>query len=123
MRVLDGQQVLMRIFVGERDKHRGKPVYEALVELFRAEKLAGATVTRGIVGFGAKSHLHTTHLLRLSNELPIVIEVVDTEENIERVMPQINAVVQEGLVTLEKVRVLRYAPAKKDSTGDEGVPP
>ena len=110
MRVLDGEQVLMRIFIGEADKHQHKPLYQALVELFRREKLACATVLRGIVGFGAKSHLHTTHILRLSQDLPIVVEVVDSRENIDRVMPQIDEIVREGLITMEKVRVLIYAP-------------
>jgi len=110
MRVLDGEQVLMRIFIGEADKYHGKALYQELVELFRREKLAGATVLRGIVGFGAKSHLHTTHLLRLSQDLPMVVEVVDSQENIDRVMPQIDQIVREGLITMEKVRVLRYAP-------------
>lgn len=110
MRVLDGEQVLMRIFIGEADRQDGRPLYQSLVEMFRREKLAGATVTRGIIGFGAKSHLHTTHLLRLSQDLPIVIEVVDSQDSIDRVMPQVDAMVGEGLITMEKVRVLRYAP-------------
>jgi PII-like signaling protein len=110
MRVLDGEQVLMRIFVGEDDRHESQPLYRALVELFRKEKLAGATVLRGILGFGAKSHLHTAHLLRLSQDLPIVIEVVDSQEHIDRVLPVVDEMVKEGLVTMEKVRVLRYAP-------------
>jgi PII-like signaling protein len=110
MRVLDGEQVLMRIFIGEADRHGGKPLYQALVELFRREKLAGATVLRGIVGFGAKSHLHTTHLLRLSQDLPMLVEVVDSQENIDHIMPQVDQMVREGLITMEKVRVLRYAP-------------
>jgi len=112
MRVLDGEQVLMRIFIGEADRHDGRPLYQALVEMFRHEKLAGVTVLRGVVGFGAKSHLHTTHLLRLSQDLPIVIEVVDGQENLDRVMPAIDRMVAEGLITMEKVRVLRYAPSK-----------
>ena len=110
MRALIGQQVLMRVFIGETDRHGSKPLYKALVDLFRREKLAGATVLRGICGFGAKSHLHTTQLLQLSQNLPIVIEVVDTEENINRVMPQIDEMVGDGLITMEKVRVLRYTP-------------
>ena len=117
MRVLDGEQVLMRIFIGEADKHHHQPLYQALVELLRREKLAGATVLRGIVGFGAKSHLHTTHLLRLSQDLPIVVEVVDSQENIDRVLPQIDAIVSEGLITMEKVQVLRYVPAE-NTAGD-----
>jgi len=126
MRVLDGDQVLMRIFIGEADKHRGRPLYRELVELFRREKLAGATVLRGVEGFGAKSHMHTTHLLRLSQDLPVVIEVVDGQQNIDRVMPQIDAMVGEGLITMEKVRVLRYAPtgaaaADSGAGADESV--
>ena len=110
MRVLEGEQVLMRIFIGEADKYQGKPLYQALVELLRREKLSGATVLRGIVGFGAKSHLHTTHVLRLSQDLPLVVEVVDSQENIDRVMPQIDEMVADGLITMEKVHVVRYAP-------------
>lgn len=113
MRVLSGEQVLMRIFFGEADRADGRPLYQALVELLRAEGIAGATVLRGIMGFGAKSHMHTTHLLRLSQDLPMVVEVVDSQENVDRVLPKIDAMVNEGLVTLEKVRVLRYAPASR----------
>lgn len=108
MRVIDGEQVLMRIFLGEADKYHGTPLYQALVELLRREKLAGATVLRGVLGFGAKSHLHTTHLLRLSQDMPMVVEVVDSQENIDRVMPQIDTMVGDGLITMEKVRVIRY---------------
>lgn len=111
MRILDGDQMLMRIFIGEADRYHGQPLYQALVEIFRKEKLAGATVLRGILGFGAKSHLHTAHLLRLSQDLPIVVEVVDSDENIQRVLPKIDEMVREGLITMEKVRVLRYAPS------------
>lgn len=119
MRVLDGDQVLMRIFIGEADKYQGRPLYQELVQLFRREKLAGATVLRGIVGFGAKSHLHTTQLLRLSQDLPMVVEVVDSQQNIDGVMPLVDQIVSEGLITMEKVRVLRYAP--DDNTGDKTV--
>ena len=111
MQVLNGEQVLMRIFIGEADRHGHQSLHQALVQLFRREKLAGATVLRGIQGFGAKSHLHSVHLLRLSQDLPVVIEVVDTQENIDRVLPEINGMVSEGLITMETVRVLRYAPA------------
>ena len=111
MRALDGEQILMRIFIGEDDRHKGQPLYQAIVEMLRERGLAGATVLRGILGYGANSHLHTTHLLRLSQDLPIVIEVVDSEDHINAVMPAIDEMVREGLVTLEKVRVVRYAPA------------
>ena len=113
MRVLEGDQILMRIFIGEGDKHQGKPLYQELVEMLRREKLSGATVLRGIIGFGAKSHLHTTHVLRLSQDLPVVIEVVDSQDTIDRVMPQIDDMVTDGLITMEKVHVLRYAPAER----------
>ena len=112
MRVLEGDQVLLRIFIGEGDRFDKKPLYQALVEMFRRQKLAGATVLRGTLGFGAKSHLHTTQLLRLSQDLPVVIEVVDTAEKIDSVMPQIDQMVQDGLITLEKVKVVRYAATR-----------
>ena len=117
MRVLSGEQVLMRIFIGEADKAGAQPLYQALVEMFRREKLAGTTVLRGIEGFGAKSHLHTTHLLRLSQDLPILIEVVDSQDNIDRVMPKVDEMVREGLITMEKVRVIRYAPEDGSAKG------
>ncbi len=110
MRVLDGEQVLMRLFIGEADKHGGVPLYKALLELFRTEGIAGATVLRGVAGFGAKSHMHTASILRLSQDLPIVVEVVDSHDKIDALFPRLDEMVREGLVTLEKVRVLRYAP-------------
>ncbi len=115
MQVLNGEQVLMRIFIGEADKHGMQPLYTALVALFRKQKLAGATVIRGISGYGAKSHMHTAHLLRLSQDLPIIIEVVDSQEKIDRVLPLIDPMVKEGLITMEKVNVIRYAPKKSES--------
>ncbi len=102
----------MRIFVGEQDKYKHQPLYQAIVEMLRKEKLAGATVVRGIAGFGAKSHLHSAHLLALSQDFPMVIECVDTRENIDRIMPKLDEMVTDGLVTLEKVDVIRYAPKK-----------
>lgn len=116
MRVMRGEQVLMRIFIGEADKHGKQPLYQALLELLRREKFAGATVLRGIAGFGAKSHLHSAHLLRLSQDLPIVVEVVESQQNIDRVMPQIDDIVAEGLITMEKVQVIRYAPRPPRNT-------
>jgi len=109
MRVLEGQQVLMRIFIGEGDRCNHQPLYRALVEMLRRRKIAGATVLRGTLGFGAESHMHTAQLLRLSQDLPVVIEVVDTEEHIDSVMPEIDEMVTDGLITLEKVQVVRYA--------------
>lgn len=115
MKVLQGQQVLMRIFIGERDHVGHQPLHTAILNMLRKEQIAGATVVRGMAGFGAKSHLHSTHLLALSQDLPIIIECVDTQANIDRVMPQIDEMVIEGLVTLEKVEVVRYAPKSNQS--------
>lgn len=98
----------MRIFIGEMDSHRGKPLYEQIVLKARELNLAGATVIRGVMGFGAHSRVHTAKLLRLSEDLPVVIEIVDTEENINKLMPFLDEVVKEGLITMEKVRIIKY---------------
>jgi uncharacterized protein len=113
MRVLDGEQVLARIFVGESDKWHHQPLTTALLERLRREGFAGATVFQGIAGFGARSVLHTSHILRLSEDLPIVIEVVDTQERIERLLVLLDEMVPEGLVTLEKARVVKYSPGNR----------
>ena len=99
---------LLRIFIGERDKWRGLPLYEAIVNTARKEKLAGATVLKGCMGFGCKSHMHTAKLERLSEDLPIVIEIVDSEEKIMAFLPHLDEMVAEGLITLEKVNVIMY---------------
>ena len=99
---------LLRIFIGESDKWQHRPLYEALVLKARELGLAGATVLRGPMGFGAKSHLHTSKILRLSMDLPIIIEIVDSEENVNKMIPLLDEMVQDGLVTLEDVRVLKY---------------
>jgi len=99
---------LLRIFIGESDKWQGQPLYEAIVLKARELHLAGATVLRGPMGFGAHSRMHTAKILRLSEDLPIVIEIVDSEEKINGLMPFIDEAVQEGLVTLEPVRVIKY---------------
>jgi PII-like signaling protein len=109
MRVLDGEQMMVRIFLGEDDRWHGQLLHVALLERFRKEGLAGATVFRGIAGFGAHSVVHSTHILRLSQDLPIVVEMVDTPEHIERMLPIVDEMVKEGLVTVEKVRVIKYA--------------
>jgi PII-like signaling protein len=114
MKIFEEQQTLMRIFIGEQKKHGHKPLYQAIVEMLREEKLAGATVLRGIAGFGAKSHLHSAHLLTLSQDMPMVIECVDTRENLDRIMPKIDEMISDGLVTLENVEVIRYAPKEKE---------
>jgi PII-like signaling protein len=108
MRKLDGEQVLVRIFIGESDKIDGKPLYQALVEKLRQEQISGTTVLRGILGYGARSIIHTANILQLSHDLPVIIEVVDTQENIDRVLPHIESVIGDGLITMEKVRVLHY---------------
>ena len=99
---------LLRIFIGEADKWQGKPLYEAIVLLARKNGLAGATVVKGSMGFGCKSHLHTSKLLELSSDLPIIIEIVDSEEKINQFLPSLDEMVKEGLITLEKVNVLMY---------------
>ncbi len=99
---------LLRIFIGESDTHDGRPLYQAIVEVLRRQGLAGATVLRGIEGFGKSSRLHTAHILRLSEDLPIVIECVDTGDKIENVLPQLDNMIGDGLITLEKVEVRIY---------------
>ncbi|HEY3914177.1 MAG TPA: DUF190 domain-containing protein [Verrucomicrobiae bacterium] len=104
---------LLRIFIGEADKWHHQPLYEAIVLKARELGLAGATVLRGPMGFGAHSHLHTSKILRLSMDLPIVIEMVDSEENLNKLIPFLDEMVQDGLVTLEDVRVLKYRATSK----------
>jgi len=102
------QAVLLRIFIGEDDKLQGKPLYEAIVLKAREMHLAGATVLRGPMGFGASSRLHTTKILRLSEDLPLVIEIVDSEDKIDAFLPVLDGIMSSGLITLEKVQVLQY---------------
>lgn len=106
-----GERTLMRIFIGESDRYQGRPLYEALVELFRSRGFAGATVLRGIAGFGSSSRVHTESILRLSLDLPIVVEVVETEEKLQEVLPELDRMIEGGLVTLEQARVILYRPA------------
>ncbi|HEY5294638.1 MAG TPA: DUF190 domain-containing protein [Gaiellaceae bacterium] len=109
---LEGEGKLLRIFIGESDTWHGRPLYQAIVQRVREEGLAGATVLRGIEGFGAKSHLHTTRILRLSEDLPIVIEIVDTAENVDRVIPVLDEMVEDGMVTVERVHILSYRQSR-----------
>ena len=104
------QAVLLRIFIGEDDKADGRPLYEAIVLKAREMQIAGATVLRGPMGFGHSSRLHTAKILRLSEDLPLVIEIVDSEEKIDGFLPALDAIMTSGLVTLEKVQVRQYGP-------------
>ena len=113
MRVLDGEQILVRIFIGESDRWKGHPLADALIERLRREGFAGATAFRGVSGFGAHSVLHTTSLLRLSEDLPVLIEIVDSDEKVQQLLSVLDEMVPEGLVTMEKVRVLKYASSRK----------
>lgn len=110
---LDGTGLLARIYIGESDTWHGRPLYEAIVHMLRERGLAGATVLRGIEGFGAKQHLHTTRILSLSQDLPILIEIVDQEDRLRAVLPELDAMVADGLITLERVEVIAYR-AKSD---------
>jgi PII-like signaling protein len=105
---LEGEQKLVRVFIGEQDKWKGAPLYAAIVDEARALGMAGATVLKGFMGFGCKAHLHTAKLLELSYDLPVVVEIVDTEAKIAKLLPKLQEMVEEGLVTLEKVHVILY---------------
>ena len=108
MSKLIGENILMRLFIGEHDRYEHQPLYEALVELFRQEGFAGATVLRGLSGFGANRVCHSQRLLDLSADLPLIVEVVESEEKIAALMPRLDAMMAGGMMTLEKVTVIRY---------------
>jgi PII-like signaling protein len=120
---LTGQGLLLRVFIGEADRWHGRPLYEALVLKAREAGLAGATVLRGLEGFGAHSRLHTAKVLRLSQDLPIVIELVDREDRIRAFIPVCDEMIGEGLITLEKVEVLKYQAGAPPAGGTEPGPP
>ncbi|HVS74776.1 MAG TPA: DUF190 domain-containing protein [Candidatus Acidoferrales bacterium] len=109
----EGERTLMRIHIGESDKWHGKPLHEAIVELLRKEGFSGATVLRGVGGYGGSSIYHTDKLLRLSQDLPIIVEIVEAQERIDAILPRLDEMVEGGLITLEKVRVILYRAAKK----------
>ena len=111
---LPSEAFLLRIFIGESDKADGKPLYEVVVEEARKRGMAGATVLRGFLGFGANSRIHTSKVLRLSEDLPVVVEIVDAEDKIEAFLPELDKMIGEGLVTLEKVRIITYRHNSKD---------
>lgn len=113
MRVIDGEGVLVRVFIGESDQWHNQSLMLAIVERLRKEGYSGATVFRGSAGFGARSVLHTSQILRLSEDLPVVIEVVDSPDRAEPLLALLDEMVPEGLVTLEKVRIVKYAPGRR----------
>jgi hypothetical protein len=110
---LEGERVLMRIHIGERDRFEGKPLYEAIVRLLRDRHYAGATVFRAVMGFGASARIRTEKLLDLSLDLPLVIECVETEERIQAILPEIDRMIGGGLITLERAHVIVYRPEKR----------
>ena len=114
---LEGEGKLLRIFIGESDRWHGRPLYQAIVERVRKEGLAGATVIRGIEGFGAKSHLHTSRILRLSEDMPVVVEIVDTAERVDGLLPLLDEMVADGLVTIEPVHVVSCRAASSGAPG------
>ncbi|MBI5493088.1 MAG: DUF190 domain-containing protein [Deltaproteobacteria bacterium] len=110
---LPSESELLRVFIGESDKRGGRPLYQVIVEEARRRGMAGATVLRGTLGFGVHSRIHTSKVLRLSEDLPMVIEIVDTPERIEAFLPDLDKLVEEGMITIEKVRVLAYRHGEK----------
>jgi hypothetical protein len=113
--------LLLRIFVGESDRHDGRPLYEAIVTEARRRGLAGATVLRGVMGFGANSRIHTTKILRLSEDLPMVIEIVDEASKINAFIPDLDVMIPEGLVTLERVQIVLYRNGRSNPDALPGV--
>ena len=105
-----GERVLMRIHIGERDKHKGRPLYQEIVELLRRKQYAGATVLRAIMGFGASSHVRTDRFVELSVDLPIIVECIETEDRIEAILPELDTMIGGGLITLERAKVIMYRP-------------
>lgn len=105
---LPTEAMLLRVFIGESDKHQGRPLYELIVQEARKRGLAGATVLRGVLGFGANSRIHSSRILRLSEDLPIVVEIIDSEKNIREFLPDLDRMISEGLITLERAEVIIY---------------
>jgi PII-like signaling protein len=114
MMKIEGPAKRVRVYIGEADHWKGKALYAAIVERMRREGIAGATVFQGIMGFGANSRVHATHLLTLSEDLPVVIEIVDTEERIQLVLPILEEMVSEGLITIDDVHVIKYTHSPKN---------
>ena len=118
---VEEKAALLRIFIGENDRFGQHPLYEAIVHKAREQGLAGATVLRGPMGFGRSSRLHTAKILRLSEDLPVVVEIIDSEENITAFLPRLEEMVKGGLVSIEEVRILRYGPDRKLSSSTVAV--
>ncbi len=111
---ISGQGRELRVYVGESDRYKSRPLCQAIVEMFKAEGLAGATVMRGVVGFGANSRIHTASILRLSEDLPMVVVAVDSQEYINRVLPRLDEMVTEGLITIHDVEVVKYTHSQRE---------
>ncbi len=109
---LNGKAKLVRIYIGESNKWHGKPLYEAMVRLCREKGITGATVIRGVLGYGANSRIHSAKLLELSSDLPLIVEIVDIEERLAPIMPELEAMVSDGMITVENVEVLKYIHKK-----------
>lgn len=118
-----GERTLLRIHIGERDKYHGKPLYEAIVYLLRKRHYAGTTVYRGISGFGASAGIHSEKVFRLSLDLPLVIECVETDERIAAILPDLDEMIGGGLITLERANVVMYRPDQRRTSPSEAVPP
>jgi uncharacterized protein len=114
---IEGEALRLRIYIGEADRWHGRPLYEAIVQRLLERGMAGATVMRGIEGFGKNAHLHTTKLLRLSEDLPIVIDVVDAADRVRAAIPELDAMVQDGLITLESIEVVAYRAGNGSARG------
>ncbi len=118
---IEGQGMLARIYIGERDQWHGMPLFQAIVRVLRERGMAGASSFLGIEGFGASAHLHTTRILSLSQDLPILIEFVDTEDKVRGVLPELDAMVKDGMITLERVEVIAYRA--DGATSADSTPP
>lgn len=118
-RGLEGEQVLMRIHIGERDKYHGEPLYKAVVKLLRERRYAGATVFRGIMGFGASSRVHSGAIELLSLDLPIVVECIESDERIRAILPELDGMMDGGIITLERAHVILYRPNDSARGGEE----
>lgn len=118
MHGFEGERVLMRIHIGESDRFEGKALYAQIVELLRRKQFAGATVFRGIMGFGASSRVHSDRFVELSSDLPVVVESVETEERINAILPELDRMIGGGLITLERAHVIVYRPGAKAKAGD-----